>query len=66
MATFEVGSRLDQVGQQIITRAFRSERGRDEVRRHLVAACELRLVDDGVTPGEARRVAALRDRARAR
>jgi aminoglycoside phosphotransferase (APT) family kinase protein len=66
MATFEVGSRLDQVGQQIITRAFRSARGRDEVRRHLVAACELRLVDDGVTPGEARRVAALRDRARAR
>ncbi|HEX4868700.1 MAG TPA: hypothetical protein VFV32_13905 [Acidimicrobiales bacterium] len=64
MATFEVESSVDRIGQQVITRAFRRARGRRAVARHLVTACDLRLVDDGVTAGEAVRVEALRSRAR--
>jgi aminoglycoside phosphotransferase (APT) family kinase protein len=64
MATFEVESWIDRIGQQVITRAFRQARGRRAVAQHLVAACDLRLVDDGVTAGEAVRVASLRARVR--
>lgn len=63
MATFEVSSAVDRIGQQVITRAFRRARGREAVARHLVAACDLRLVDDGITAGEAVRVEELRARA---
>ncbi|NND75207.1 MAG: phosphotransferase [Ilumatobacter sp.] len=66
MATYEVDGPRDRFGQQLMVSLFRRAVGRAEVDAFLVAACDHRLADVGVTPGERVNVAALRSRARPR
>lgn len=61
-STFEVDGALDRVGQQLMMATFRRAAGRRELDAYLVAACDHRLADVGMTPGERVNVAALRSR----
>ena len=63
MATFEVMSPKDRIGVQLMLRTFRRACGAARLDAYLVAACEHRLADAGITPGERINVAALRRKA---
>lgn len=62
MATFEVGDPRQRFGQQLMVATFRRAVGRRELDAFLVAACDHRLADAAVTPGERVNIAALRER----
>lgn len=63
MATFETETPKDRLGLQVFVAAFRRAVGHREVDAFLTAACDHRLADSGVTPGERVNVAALRKKA---
>ena len=64
MSTFELTSPRDRVAQTITNAAFKRWSGADQIDAFLVAACDHRLADPVITPGERAATAALRKRAR--
>ncbi len=66
MATFEVEGFAQQMGARLGVEVFKRARGAGEIDAFTVAACDHRLADSGITPGEREAVAALRDKAVAR
>jgi aminoglycoside/choline kinase family phosphotransferase len=62
MATFEVEGFAQRLGVRMGVEAFKRARGAGEIDAFLVAACDHRLADPGLTPGERGAVAALRTR----
>ena len=63
MATFVVAGLKDQIGARVLIAAFKRARGAREIDAYLAAACDHRLGDAGLTPGERVNVAALRKKA---
>jgi len=63
MSTFEVVGSRDRAGQKLFVEAFRRFRGRGTVDPFLGAACDHRLADPNITPGERVAVGALRKKA---
>ena len=66
MTGFETTGLRDRIGQKVLITAFAWFRGRAEVRRDLVAACDRRLADHNTTAGERAVTERLRARAQAR
>jgi aminoglycoside phosphotransferase (APT) family kinase protein len=66
MATFEVDGFAQQMGARVGVEVFKRARGAGEIDAFAVAACDHRLADAGITPGERAAVAALRTKAAAR
>lgn len=62
MATYEVDNPRDRLAQQVMVSTFRRAAGRRRVDAFLGAACDHRLADAFLTPGERVNVAALRAR----
>lgn len=62
MATYEVDNPRDRLAQQVMVSTFRRVAGRRVVDAFLPAACDHRLADQLLTPGERVNVAALRSR----
>ena len=62
MATFEVDDVPTRILQQLLVTAFRRASGRRQIDAFLPAACDHRLADANITPGERHNVAALRAR----
>ncbi|MFV0309224.1 MAG: phosphotransferase [Desertimonas sp.] len=66
-ATSEVGtSVVERLGQRLFVAAFRRLRGHGLIEPYLAAACDHRLADPALTPGERVAVAAMRTRVRRR
>lgn len=63
MTTFETEGFAQQMGVRVGVEVFKRARGAGEIDAFTVAACDHRLADAGITPGERSAVAALRDRA---
>lgn len=63
MATYEVDGSRDRAGQKLLVEAFRRFRGRGITDPYLGAACDHRLADPNLTPGERVAVGELRKRA---
>ncbi len=66
MAAYETGGGRDRLAQRVVVEGFRRYRGRVLVDAFLAAACDHRLADPNLTPGERVAVAALRTRTRRR
>ena len=66
MLTFELTSPRDRAAQKITTTAFRRWSGADQIDAFLAAACDHRLADPVITPGERAATAALRKKAKRR
>lgn len=66
MATFETAGLRDRIGQRLLVGAFKRARGSGEIDAFTVAACDHRLGDANLTPGERTAVATLREQAIAR
>jgi aminoglycoside phosphotransferase (APT) family kinase protein len=66
MATFEVAGLRDRIGQRLMVGSFKRARGSGEIDAFTVAACDHRLADANLTPGERVAVGALRKQAVAR
>ncbi len=64
VATFEIDDRRELVVRQVFLSTFRRMRGRDRIDPFLSAACDHRLADPGLTPGEREAVAELRTKLR--
>lgn len=62
--SYEATDITERIGQQFLVRAFQRARGRRLLEPYMAAACDHRLADPGVTPGERVAVAALRNRVR--
>lgn len=63
MASYEVDTPRDRAARQVMTTTFRRAAGRRMVDAYLAVACDHRLADAMLTPGERVNVAALRKRA---
>lgn len=63
MATFEIEGFAQQMGVKLGVEIFKRARGAGEIDAFTVAACDHRLADAGITPGERTAVAALRAKA---
>lgn len=66
MSTFETTSTRDRLAQKVTNAAFKRWSGAEQIDAFLVAACDHRLADPVITPGERAATAALRKRARRR
>lgn len=64
MATFEVDSGRDRAAQRFLVEAFRRFRGRKLIAPYLALACDHRLADRNLMPGERIAVGNLRKRTR--
>lgn len=62
ISTFEVSGLRDQLGLRLFASAFKRARGSGEIDAFTAAACDHRLADAGITPGERANVGALRKR----
>lgn len=62
MTTYEAGSPTDRAAQRAFVALFRRFRGRRSIGPYVVAACDHRLADANLTPGERVAVAELRTR----
>jgi tRNA A-37 threonylcarbamoyl transferase component Bud32 len=62
ISTFEVSGLRDQLGQRLFAAAFKRARGSGEIDAFTTAACDHRLADADITPGERANVGALRKR----
>ncbi len=62
MATFEASDTRERVAQRVFCGLFRRARGKQLLDPFLPAACDHRLADRNVTPGERERIAELRRR----
>ncbi|MFT4866288.1 MAG: tRNA A-37 threonylcarbamoyl transferase component Bud32 [Ilumatobacter sp.] len=62
ISTFEVSGLRDQLGQRLFAAAFKRARGSGKIDAFTGAACDHRLADVGITPGERANVGALRKR----
>jgi hypothetical protein len=60
--TFDVSGRRDQLGLRVFAAAFKRARGSGEIDPFIAVACDHRLADAGITPGERANVGALRKR----
>ncbi len=66
MATFEIDGFAQQMGARLGVEVFKRVRGAGEIDAFTVAACDHRLADAGITPGERTNVATLRAKTLAR
>ena len=62
IATFETTSTRDRIGQRVFIESFKRFRRAEHFDAYLRPACDHRLADPGITPGERVAVAALRER----
>ncbi|MFT4774860.1 MAG: hypothetical protein ACI83Y_001406 [Candidatus Azotimanducaceae bacterium] len=62
ISTFEVSGLRDQLGLRLFASAFKRARGSGEIDAFTATACDHRLADAGITPGERANVGALRKR----
>lgn len=63
MSAYEIESTRDRIAQEVMVRVFKRSRGPAMIDAYLVAACERRLADRNITPGERTKVAEIRRRA---
>lgn len=66
MATFETEGFAQQMGVRLGVEIFKRARGAGEIEAFTAAACDHRLADPGITPGERAAVAAMRARTQGR
>ncbi len=62
MSTFEADSMRNRIAKQVMVRTFARSSGSEAIRRWTPAACDHRLADPNMTPGERTALQDLRDR----